>query len=352
MAKDYYKILEVEKDTSKEDIKKAYRRLAHRYHPDKEGGDEQKFKDINEAYQVLSDDTKRAQYNQFGQTFDGSGAGGFGGSSGQQGFSGDWDLGDVFEQFFGGRSRAGTKTAQRGEDIYIDEILTLEDALAGVQKDAQIKKFVQCSVCEGTKKEPGSSMDTCKTCQGKGEVHKMQRTFLGSFAQIQACPECRGEGEIPQKRCKHCSGTGRMQDVSTVKIQIPAGIDEGEMIRITGGGEMGLGGAAGDLYVRVHIKEHPIFRREQDTIHSTVTIPLSLAVLGGKKEVQTIDGTVNLEIPAGIQSGTILKLKGKGMPHPHSWGRGDHLVHIRIETPKKLSKRAKELFEQMREEGI
>lgn len=357
--KDYYKTLGVEQGADKEKIKKAYRRLAHQYHPDK-GGDEKKFKELNEAYQVLSDDKKRAQYDQFGTTFEGSA--GQGGFQGFGGFNADFgaDLGDVFEQFFGGRqgagfrarSRTGGRRDARGEDIYVDREITMEEAFAGKDETFSLKKFVVCPRCKGTRREEGSGMRTCATCSGKGEVQEMQQTFFGAFTHIRTCPECKGEGQLIEKPCRECRGNGRTQQIREIQTHLPAGIDTGEMIRMTGEGEASSGGQAGDLYIRAHIKKHSFFVRRGSDLYSDLAIPVSLAVLGGTETMRTIDGSVKLEVPAGIQSGTSLKLHGKGMPRLSRGGRGDYYVKVTINIPKRISTKARELLKKLKEEGL
>lgn len=354
--KDYYKTLGVEKNASKEDVKKAYRRLAHQYHPDK-GGDEQKFKELNAAYQVLSDEKKRAQYDQFGTAFDGNTHG-----SGSQGFGADFngDLGDIFEQFFGGRAGAGfrgrARTGERrnirGEDIYMDREITLEESFAGKDEIFSLKKFVVCPRCSGSRREQGSGMRTCATCSGKGEVQEMQQTFLGTFTHIRTCPECKGEGHIAEKSCRECRGDGRVQQIREIRAHIPAGIDTGEMMRITGEGEAASGGQAGDLYIRAHIRKHSFFVRRGSDLYGDLSVPFSLAALGGEETVRTIDGSVKLEIPAGIQSGTSLKLQSKGMPRLSRGGRGDYYIKITVQIPKKISAKAREYLKKLKEEGL
>lgn len=363
MAKDYYKILEIEKNASKEEIKKAYRRLAHQYHPDKKGGDEAKFKEVNEAYQVLSSDEKRAQYDQFGDAF--ANAGGFNGGGGFRGFGADFNVNDIFEQFFGGGFSGGrTKTSEGpfgfpfgfgkrgGEDIYLDKEISLEQAFAGLKENASLRKFVLCPNCKGSRAETGSKFKKCSTCAGRGKVHKVMQTPLGSFSQVHVCPECRGLGETPEKRCGQCGGAGRLQDIEKVSLDIPAGIADGESVRVAGKGEAGENGEVGDLYMRVHVRPHKTFKREGDDILSEVTIPLTLALLGGTKEVAVIDGHVDLEIPAGISSGTMLRLRSKGMAHLRKSGRGDHYVRVVVDMPKNLSKKARDLILKLKEEGV
>ncbi|MBI2462631.1 MAG: molecular chaperone DnaJ [Candidatus Spechtbacteria bacterium] len=360
MEKDYYKILGLEKRASKDDIKKAYRKLAHQYHPDKQGGDEKKFKEINEAYQVLSDDTKRARYDQFGSAFEQQGGfSGFGGAGfGRGGGAWQGDINDIFREFFGGGHDGfgagfggGQTPRQRGSDISIDVELTLEQAFSGIDHTAHLKKFAKCSRCEGRRGEPGTSVKTCSKCDGKGEIRHVQNTILGSFASMQTCPQCGGIGTIAEKPCKQCRGTGREQQVEKITFNIPAGISDGEMVRVSGKGEYDINGA-GDLYARIYIKKHPVFIRKESDLYSTITIPMTEAILGGEKSVRVIDGNGKLEIPAGIQSGTLLKLSGKGMSSPQRGGRGNHFFQVIVETPKKVSRRAKELLQGLQKEGL
>lgn len=357
---DYYQTLGIPKSASKEDIKKAYRKLAHQYHPDKAGGDEKKFKEINEAYHLLSDDQKRAQYDQFGSSF-GSGPGGSSGfrgfdfrnfsGFGGRGFSQDFDINDVFSEFFGGRERTATKTRQKGRDIEIDIIISLEEAYTGTSREVSLKKYIQCDTCHGNKNEAGTDFKTCQTCGGTGEIAQSQHILFGSFQRIIACAGCEGNGKIPQKKCSMCRGAGRIQDIERLSIKIPAGINSQEALTLQGKGEAGDGGY-GNLYAQVHIKEHPLFEREGDTIYSEVKISVSDATLGGTVRVQTLAGEVDVKIPGGIESGEIVKLQGKGMPHLYGSARGDQYVKVIVQTPKRLTRRAKELFEELKREGL
>lgn len=362
MSKDYYKILGVSRDVSKDEIKKAYRQLAHQYHPDKKGGDEKKFKEVNEAYQVLSDDKKRAQYDQFGSVF---GQGGFSGQgdfgninledlfrgSGFSGFrNAEFDFGDVFGDMFGQRRARQYKT--KAQDISIDLELTLEDIYKGLKKDIQLRKSVECSNCNGAGGESGSVMKKCSTCGGSGEIHQTQRTFFGSFSRVTTCSDCQGEGEIPEKTCVKCRGKGVIRDIETITVSVPFGIDNGQIIKLEGQGEAGRKGEfSGDLYIRIHLKKHKDFIKEGDDIYYDLFIPFTQAVLGDKIEIPILEGKVKLKIPAGIQSGKLIQIRGKGMPRA-SGGRGDQFVKIQIQTPKKLSQKAKDLLKKLKEEGI
>ncbi len=360
---DYYQTLGVPKNASKDEVKRAYRKLAHKYHPDKQGGDEKKFKEINEAYQVLGDEGKKAQYDQFGSNF------GSGGGSGSHGFSAKggpargWnfgsraggfegvDFGDIFSEFFGAGARTGTRTKQKGRDIKADMMISLEEAYRGVEREISLKKNTICSKCGGSKNEPGTSLKGCKACGGSGEVRQTHRTVLGSITQVHECSECRGEGKIPEKKCSKCRGAGIVQEAERINIKIPAGIHSGEQIEFQGKGEAAAGGY-GNLYVEVHIKENPQFEREGDDIYTNIEISMPQAALGETMTIKTLSGEQDIQIPSGTESGAMIKLQGKGMPRLHRPGHGDHCVRIAIRTPKNLSKHAKELLSELRKEGI
>lgn len=361
MSKEYYKILGVSQDASKEEIKKAYRQLAHKYHPDKAGGDEKRFKEINEAYQVLSNDEKRAQYDQFGAVFgQGGPGGGWGGVNfedlfqGSGGFSGfrdtDFDFSDVFGDIFRkGRTRRYKTKAQ---DISIDLELTLEDIYKGLKKEIKLRKSVKCPNCKGTGGEPKSGMKKCSICGGGGEVHQTQRTLFGSFSRVIICPDCQGGGEIPEKKCSKCKGGGVITDIETIMVNIPFGVDDGQIIKLEGQGEAGKKGELpGDLYIRIHLKKHKDFIKKGDDIYYELSISFTRAALGDKIEIPTLERKVKLKIPAGIQSGKLIRIKGKGMPRA-SGERGDQFVKIQIEIPKKLSQKAKNLLKKLKEEGL
>lgn len=368
MPKDYYDNLGVPKNASPDEIKRAYRKLAHQYHPDK-GGDPEKFKQINEAYQVLSDPQKRAQYDKFGAGFEQARAGGgFSGFGDFRDFSSYADafdvfgreqefnfsnLGDIFEQVFGsasGRS-GGPRRKQRGQDISIDVEITLEEAGRGVEKEFNLYKGVACPKCGGTGGEPSSAVKECPRCRGKGQIEETRSAGFFSFSQVRVCPECRGSGKKPEKVCSQCGGDGRIKDYKTISVNIPAGIENGQVISLRGQGEAGLyGSAPGDLYLTVHIKPHKIFERKGDDLNLNLEISFTQAVLGDKIEIPTLYGTVQLKIPEGIESGTVIRLKDKGMPHLQGRGSGDMLVKIKIKTPKKISKKAKELLEELKKE--
>lgn len=368
MAKNYYEILGVSKEAGDEEIKKAYRKLAHQHHPDKAGGDEAKFKEINEAYQVLSDKQKRSQYDQFGSTFEGAGAGagGFGGfdfsnfggfGGGAEGFNFEGDLGDIFGDIFGGGRGGSRARRERGQDVSVDVEITLEEALSGTERDIKIYVAVPCDRCTGTGVEPGSKMEKCPTCGGSGFIENQRRTMFGVFAQREACPECRGTGERPEKKCTKCGGDGRVKDEKTIKVNIPAGIADGQTIRITGAGEAGPrpGGeksSAGDLYVTAHLKHHTLFERRGDDLLHRLEISFTQAALGDSANVPTLKGKIKLKIPSGIQSGKVIKISGGGFPHLQGRGTGDMYITMQIKTPEKLSRKQKNLLEDLRKEGL
>ena len=370
--KDLYEILGVAKGASQDEIKKAYRKLAHEHHPDKSGGEDAKFKEINSAYQVLGNEQKRQQYDQFGQNFNQAGGNqsGFGGgmnwddfaraSGGQQGPFGqggagqqgaEFDMGDIFGDIFGFGKRGGGERsggAAQGGDIQTEMQIEFKEAAFGSEKLIDLYKHNTCSHCKGNGAEPGSKIDTCKTCNGQGKVERVQQTVLGAFRTAAVCPDCRGEGKKYDKKCKECSGDGRVKESDKIKVKIPAGIAEGETIRLSGKGEVGIkGAAAGDLYITMRVVNDPNFNREGDDIISEVGISISQAALGDKIKIMTLDGEVVLKIPSGTQSGKVFSLKGKGTHHLRIRGRGDHLVSVKIKTPAKLSRDQKKLFEQL-----
>lgn len=364
MKKDYYEILGVDKKAPKEEIKKAFRNLAHKYHPDKKTGDNAKFKEINEAYSVLSDDTKRAQYDQFGQTFNGQGASGFNTGQGFGGFdfsqftqdgggSFDFDLGDIFGNVFGGNSRR--KETKRGRDISIDIELSFEEAIFGVERTVLLNKVSKCDVCGGSggEKINGKEIETitCNICNGKGQIREVKRTFFGQFESIAVCETCHGIGKIPKVKCSTCRGVGVLKKETEIKVKIPAGIDNGEMIRLSGAGEAVSMGQAGDLYIKIYVKKHPIFRKDGNNLVTDLNIKLTEAILGGEENVTTLDGMIKIKIPEGVSHGEILRIKGKGVPFDKNH-RGDILIKLHIIIPKRLSKEAKRVVESLKKEGI
>ncbi len=364
---DLYEILGVTKSATQDEIKKAYRKLAHKYHPDKQGGDEKKFKEINSAYQVIGNEQKRKQYDQFGQNFNQAGgqgggmnwedfakaqggAGGpFGGGFNQQNV--EFDMGDIFGDLFGFGKRSGGRRQQtQGNDIQTEMEVEFREAVFGAEKLVDLYKYKICDRCDGDGAEPGSEVETCKTCHGKGQVDRVQQTILGAFRTAAVCPECGGEGKIITKKCTKCGGEGRVKESEKMKIKIPAGINDGETIRLSGKGEAGEKGTVpGDLFIAMRVNQDPNFNREDDNIISELNISFSQAALGDKIKVNTLDGEVVLKIPSGTQSGKVFKLSGKGVPHLRTRGRGDHLVTINVLTPTKLNRQQKKLLEELGE---
>ena len=365
MGKDYYKILGVDKSASQDDIKKAFKKLAMEHHPDRPGGNEAKFKEINEAYQVLGDPDKRQRYDQFGSDFEQQGGFGGGmnwedfmraarGGAGAQGFDFNFggDLGDIFGDLFGfgGGGRRGARSS-RGQDIQVDVEMDFREAVFGAEKEISLRKQSKCDVCGGTGGEPGSKMEKCHTCGGQGQVMQVQRTFLGAMQTVTTCPNCHGRGERPGKKCKHCGGDGILAKSETFKVKIPAGIDDSQSIRLEGKGEAAPhGGRGGDLYVRVHVRKLKGFDREGFDVFTNAEISFPQAVLGDKIDVETIDGPVRLIIPEGTEHGQLIRLKGRGIPHLGRSSRGDHFVRIKIRVPKRVGKSAKKLLEDLKGE--
>lgn len=362
MAKDYYKVLGVPRNATHEEIKKAYRSLAHKYHPDK-GGDEARFKEVNEAYQVLSDDRKRNQYDQFDQVFEG-GSGRQGGFEWPGGFRMDFggegaefDFTDVFEDFLGGFGMPGggrqRTRSRKGKDIRVDAEIPFEESIFGGKKEIEIAKLGHCTRCGGSGGEPGAKLKSCQTCQGKGNVQKTQKTFLGSFTQVSTCPECLGVGKRPDILCAECRGRGAVDAMERLQVFIPRGVRDGEVLKITGKGEVSLsGGAPGDLYIRIRVAPHETFQRQGDDIVMHLPISISEAILGGTKEIKTLDGVIRLKIPEGTQPGDVLKVRGKGGYSPSGYGRGDLLIEVKVDVPRKASRKMKELVEELRKEGF
>lgn len=352
MAEDYYKVLGVDRKASRDEIKKAYRKLAHKYHPDKKTGDAEKFKKVNEAHEVLSDSKKRGQYDQFGQTF--SGSGGPGGGSGGfdfSGFQGASGFSDIFDDFFAGGGMSGfggqqkNTSRNRGNDIEVHQTLTFEEAVFGVEKNIAITKLNKCDRCDGTGAEPEYKIVTCEECKGSGQVRRAQRTILGNIVTSAICSKCNGQGETPEVACSSCHGQGRVRTQSTIKIAIPAGVDNGSVIRVPGKGEVGVrGGTTGDLYIQILVQDHKEFTRDGDNIRTELLITIAQAVLGDEITISTIDGEMTLKIPAGLESGKILKVSEKGVVNANTARRGDHLVRVKIDIPKKLSSIELDLF--------
>lgn len=354
MAKDYYKILGVNKSATKEEIKKAFRTLAHKYHPDKKGGDESMFKEVNEAYTVLNDEKKRAEYDAYGRVF-GNGQGpnhqgaGFDFSQfghGDGPFS-SFDFGDIFSDIFGGRNGR----VRRGRDISIDIELTFEESVFGTDRKILLNKASTCDVCKGSGGEPNTKFSPCKSCNGKGKIREVRGTILGSFATERACDNCFGSGKVPENKCRTCRGSGITKKESEIKIKIPPGIENGEMIRLSGAGEAVSGGQSGDLYIKVHVKKHPVFKKDGHNLTADLKIKLSDALLGTEYSLATLDGNIKIKIPPQVNFGEILRVKGKGVPSAKG-SRGDLLVRVSIELPKNLSREAKKKIEDLRSEGL
>src|SRR3989338_6620228 len=360
---DYYEILGITKNASQDEIKKAFHRLAHKYHPDK-GGDENKFKEINEAYQVLSDAQKRAQYDQFGNAQAGPG-----GQGQNWGFNWSWqnnpqadvefdveDLGDIFENFFsfGGARKTSKKDMRKGKDLQVDLEITLEQTLKHTNKKITLRKMVSCHRCNGNGAEPNTKINECFACSGIGQVQEVKRTMLGSYTTFTICPECKGDGTKPEKPCNVCKGEGRLKGDEIIDITIPAGIDNGQVIEILERGDAGKkGGRAGNLYAKVFIKDHEIFSRKGDDLYSSEEISYSQSVLGDEIELPTLEGTkILLKVPQGTEAGKIFRIQGKGTIHFGSQSRGDMYVKLRIKSPKKVSKKQRELLEELKKEGL
>jgi molecular chaperone DnaJ len=356
--KDYYTILGLEKGASKDEVKKAFRKLAAKYHPDKATGDEEKYKEITEAYAVLGDDKKKAEYDTYGHAFSGAGgsAGGFGGfnwqdfANAQAGFGNgqgfEFDLGDIFESFgFGGRQQS-----RRGRDVSIDINLTFEESIFGVTRKVLITKNNACAECGGNGAKKGSGTTACVTCGGNGKIRESRQSIMGSFTTVRECSVCHGTGQVPKERCGHCAGAGIARTQEEISIKVPVGIQNGEVIRMTGRGEASPHGQSGDLYIKVHVESHATIKREGTTLTTKLPIKLTDALLGATYSVKTLDGQVDVVIPAGIAHGEMIRIKGKGVPSEQ--GRGDFMVKVSVETPKKLSRKAQKLIEELREEGI
>ena len=376
-TKDYYNVLGIDKRASQDDIKKAFRKLAHKYHPDKGGTDESKFKEITEAYSVLSDDKKRREYDAYGQAFAGghgpsagSAQGGFGGfdfSQFQQGFGGqggvEFDFGDIFGGIFGGGRGHAQRAASRGRDISIDLEIPFKDAVFGTTRKVLIAKVSTCEACNGSGAKPGTEIENCATCSGTGRVREMRNSILGQFTNVRACTVCDGTGKIPKEKCYECKGKGVRRREQEIQISIPSGIDNGEMIRMPQQGEAvknlsSQGGIAGDLYVKVHVKPHPTFRREQSNLIMDLPMKLTDALLGTTVPVVTLDGKVlEVKIPPMKRAEELLRVRGNGVP-THGGGlsraesRGDLIIRLETALPHKLSAKARKALEDLKSEGL
>jgi len=353
--KNYYDILGITKNASEDEIKKAFRSLAHKYHPDKKGGDEAKFKEVSEAYAVLSDKKRRAEYDAYGRTFNGTGAGGFDFSGFADAFRGfengqggvEFDIGDIFGEFFGG----GTGRRQRrGRDISIDLEIPFKESVFGTERRVLVAKQGTCSTCSGSGAKAGTQLTTCAACNGKGQIHETRNSFFGSFTSMRACPTCGGRGEIPKEPCTSCRGAGVRKQEDEIHVTVPPGMDDGEMIRMPGRGEAVQAGTPGDLYVKIHVKTDKAFSREGANLLTELRIKLTDALLGHDTTIESLDGPVTLSIPAGVEHGSVLRVRGKGVPVRS--GRGDLLVRITVDLPKKLSKEAKKLIQGLQAEGL
>ena len=400
MSKDYYKTLGVDKSASKDEIKKAFRKMAHEHHPDKTGGDDKKFKEVNEAYSVLSDDSKRAQYDQFGSEGPAGFGGGYSGGAGQggQGFGGfggfdfsgfgggdgvEFDLGDIFGSVFGGSSRgsrSGKARTPKGSDISVDVEISFKDSIFGAEKEFSLHRTAECEHCKGSRAEPkaghsgatasASEFESCKTCDGKGQVIETRRSMFGAFQSARVCDDCAGTGKLPKTKCTVCKGKGVQHRKDTITVIIPAGIESGETLRVSGKGEAVTGGTTGDLYIRIHVRhtasektKDSNMRKEGLNLAMDHTIKLTDSLLGGETVLETLDGPITIAIPQGITHGEILRVKNKGVPHgagsqspatsrDSSTRRGDLMVHIHINIPSKISKAARKLIEGLKEEGM
>lgn len=345
VKRDYYEVLGLGPEASVDEIKKAYRRLAFQYHPDRNADPaaEGKFKEITEAYEVLSDPDKRDRYDRFGQV-DASGIG-----HGYDGFGFD-DLGSIFESFFGGMAGASRQGPRRGADIHVDVTLSLEEAALGCQKEVAVSRLENCSTCLGSGLKAGAKPVKCPTCGGRGEVRHVRRTVFGSFANVSTCPECRGRGQIINDPCPDCGGSGHKVEARTIPLAIPGGVEDGMVVRFTGQGGAGdYSAPPGDILVAIKVKEHPYFKREGDDIVYELAIDFVQAALGDEVEIPTVEGREKLRIPPGSQTGKEFRFKGKGAVRLKSRGRGDEIVRIRVVTPEKLSREQKKILEKLGE---
>jgi len=357
MDKDYYGILGVQKNATKDEIKKAYRKLAHQHHPDKTGGDEKKFKELNEAYYILGNDQRRSEYDRYGRVFTGGGPANGGGFSGFEGFdfsnfTTDFpDLSEIFGDFFGFAGKSNTRK-RRGRDISIDLELSFEESVLGAGRKVLITKAGACDQCKGSGAAPDAVLKTCHICQGSGKLRETKQSFFGNFSTVKTCDECAGTGKTPSKKCRNCKGEGVIRQPEEISLEIPAGIYDGEVIKLTGKGEAVSRGIAGDLYVKIHVKPDPVFKREGNDLIMELNIPLSEALLGGERKIKMLNGEeMALKIPQGINYGEILRIKNKGIPY-RDGSRGNLLIKILVKIPKNLSKNSKKLIEELKKEGI
>ncbi len=354
MKKDYYKILEVEKNATQEEIKKAFRKLAQKYHPDKQTGDEKKFKEISEAYSVLSDEKRRAEYNAYGRVFGGNSAQG----NNNQGFDGfdfsgfqngsvEFDLGDIFGDFFGG----GKRRQSRGSDVSVDIEVSFKESVFGVTRSVTLSKTSTCTTCSGSGAKTGSAMIACTTCSGAGVIHESKNTMFGVFSATRPCSACAGRGTKPEHACEACKGEGVLYKQEKIDIHVPAGINDGEMIRMSGFGEAIKAGTPGDLYVKIHVKQDAEYKKEGAHIIKDLNVKLTDAITGATYTVETLDGNIAVKIPPGVSFNELLRVKGKGVVLSAS-KRGDLLLRIKIGIPEKLSRKSRALIEELKKEGI
>jgi len=342
--RDYYEVLGIDRNATEGKIKSAFRKLAFKYHPDRnrEDGAEGKFKEINEAYEVLSDPEKRATYDRFGH----GGSEGFFG----QGFEGFnfGGFGDIFDAFFGGATTATRQAPQRGDDLHGRITITFEEAALGVEKEIDISRTEHCSLCQGTGCQPNSQPSRCPTCNGTGQVRQVRQSIFGRFTNVTTCAQCHGEGRIITDPCRQCRGTGKEKHQRSIMVKIPAGVEDSSRIRLSGEGDAGVrGGPSGNLYLSLSVKQHEFFRRDGDNILYELPVSFDQAALGAEVEVPTLESDVKLKFPAGSQTGEVFRLKNKGVPHLHGRGRGDQLVRLRVVTPESLTKRQRQLFEEL-----
>ena len=352
MSKDFYEILGVPREASEEEIKKAYRRLAMKYHPDRNKDNqeaEKQFKEINAAYEILGDKQKRAKYDQFGAPgFDGQSGFdgyGFGGQPGGFGVDfGDFNFGDIFESFFGGGGRRSKVSRSHGEDIELKLNLKFEEAAFGLEKEIELSHRVPCERCQGTGHPADAKVVTCSDCKGSGEIHTVQQTILGNIRTSRACPTCHGKGQSYSANCPYCQ-QGVVSQKEALKIKIPAGVDNASIIKVSGRGHAApLGGTSGDLYLHIRVSPHADFERRGFDVASQIELHVLQAILGDEIKINTLDGARTVKIPAGVQSGQVIRLKGQGIPELHRSGRGDHLLEVTVKIPKKLSKTEKETY--------
>jgi molecular chaperone DnaJ len=356
MKKDYYEILGVTKGASKDEIKKAFHKMAHKYHPDKNNGNDSKFKEVNEAYQVLSDETKRSQYDQFGSAGPQGGFGGFDPSGFAGGFQGGFDMGDlndIFSEFFNGGMGgfSQSRARKRGRDISTELSISFSESVFGVRRKILLTKQSTCKTCDGSGAKAGAGTETCKKCNGNGQIHETKRSFLGTFSSAKTCDECNGSGKVPKEKCAKCHGAGVLRNQEEIEINIPAGIQNGEMVRLTQMGEAVAHGQTGDLYIKINVEPHPTFKRDGTNLVMDMNIKLSDALLGAEYTIKTLDGDTKIKIPEGVSPNEILRVKERGVPISKN-KRGDLLIKIKIKFPNKLSKKERDLILKLKEEGI